>query len=152
MPLTKSFKETVLADIRRSPQFAQAMLREAVCALLDGESGVGRNLLRDYINGTIGFGALSDEVGVPAKSLMRMFGPKGNPQMNNLFAVIGALQRHAGIELHLAEVSLRTPARRSKAKPKPGAQRRNSAPPRYPEAPASSYAGVRETDRKFRRS
>ncbi len=31
-----------------------------------------------------------------------MFGPKGNPQANNLFAVIRVLQRDAGVELHVA--------------------------------------------------
>jgi hypothetical protein len=28
---------------------------------------------------------------------MRMFGPKGNPRANNLFAVIGKLQRVSGV-------------------------------------------------------
>jgi hypothetical protein len=30
---------------------------------------------------------------------MRMFGPKGNPQASNLFAVIGYLQEQEGIHL-----------------------------------------------------
>ena len=34
---------------------------------------------RDYINATIGFEALAALTHTPAKSLMRMFGPKGNP-------------------------------------------------------------------------
>jgi DNA-binding phage protein len=102
MPLTKSFKETVLEDIRRNPDFADAMLREGIDALLCGETDVGKSILRDYINGTIGFEKLARKVKLPSKSLMRMFGPAGNPQMKNLFAVIGELQRHAGLELHLA--------------------------------------------------
>jgi hypothetical protein len=37
----------------------------------------------------------------PAKSLIRMFSPRGNPQVRNLFGVIGYLQKQAGIELHV---------------------------------------------------
>jgi DNA-binding phage protein len=102
MGLTKSFKETVLQDIARDPEFAEAILREGIDALLTSELNVGKSLLRDYINATIGFEKLSKKVKIPPKSLMRMFGPSGNPQMTNLFAVIGVLQREAGIELHVA--------------------------------------------------
>jgi hypothetical protein len=38
----------------------------------------------------------------PAKSLIRMFGPRGNPQAKNLFAVIGYLQKKAGLHLRVA--------------------------------------------------
>jgi len=30
-----------------------------------------------------------------------MFGPKGNPQARNLFAVLGQLQKHAGLTLRV---------------------------------------------------
>ena len=33
------------------------------------------------------------------KSLMRMFGPKGNPQARNLFRIIGFLQKQEGLRL-----------------------------------------------------
>jgi hypothetical protein len=36
---------------------------------------------------------------------MRMFGPKGNPRANNLFAVIGKLQRVSGVRLSVASGS-----------------------------------------------
>ena len=39
--------------------------------------------------------------GAPAKSLIRMFGPRGNPQARNLFGVIGYLQQQASVELHV---------------------------------------------------
>jgi hypothetical protein len=38
---------------------------------------------------------------VPAKSPMRMFGPRGNPNARNHFAVIRSLQADAGISLHV---------------------------------------------------
>ena len=40
--------------------------------------------------------------GAPAKSLIRMFGPRGNPQAKNLFSVIGYLQKKAGLHLRVA--------------------------------------------------
>jgi len=88
--------------MKRDPGFAAAMLCEGVAALFDGELAVGKHMLRDYVNGTIGFEKLAKTVKIPVKSLMRMLGPSGNPQMSNLFAIIGALQEHAGVELHLA--------------------------------------------------
>ena len=55
-------------------------------------------------------GAPDEGVGRPAprapraKSLIRMFGPRSNPQARNLFGVISYLQREAGVTLHVAEV------------------------------------------------
>lgn len=48
--------------------------------LLAGDVETGKSVLRDYINATMGFAKLGVAVGVPAKSLIRMFGPRGNPQ------------------------------------------------------------------------
>jgi DNA-binding phage protein len=50
----------------------------------------------------VGFEQLAKATGVPAKSLIRMFGPRGNPQAKNLFGVIGYLQKRAGVQLHVA--------------------------------------------------
>jgi DNA-binding phage protein len=94
-----------MADLRRSTEFRKAMLQEGVDTLLSGEIDVAKSVLRDYINATIGFEKLGRKVGIPAKSLMRMFGPSGNPQAKNLFAVIAELQREAGIELHVVEAA-----------------------------------------------
>lgn len=99
MPLTRSFKETVRARAQRDAEFRAEMLKEALDAMIDGDLQVGKPLLRDYINATIGFAALAEGVGRPEKSLMRMFGPNGNPRAENLFAVIEYLQRTTGVRL-----------------------------------------------------
>jgi DNA-binding phage protein len=62
----------------------------------------GKAVLRDYINATVGFERLARETGTPAKSLMRMFGPKGNPRADNLFAVISRLQKASKVHLEIA--------------------------------------------------
>ena len=107
MPLTREFKETVRKRIERDSKFGEELLREGVECLLSGDLETGKSLLRDYINGTVGFEALAEAAEKPAKSLMRMFGPNGNPQANNLFRVISLLQRHNGVSLELATKPMR---------------------------------------------
>jgi DNA-binding phage protein len=104
MALTRSFKETVQKRVAADSKFRKALLREAVEAMLAGDVETGKAILRDYINATIGFEKLSTATGSSTKSLMRMFGPSGNPQARNLFAVISHLQKKTGVKLHLANV------------------------------------------------
>lgn len=99
MPLKRDFKDTVKARLDADAEYRRALLEEGIDLLLSGDVGTGRAILRDYINGTIGFGQLSEMTEIPEKSLMRMFGEEGNPTAQNLFAVIEALQRHEGVEL-----------------------------------------------------
>ena len=61
----------------------------------------GKAILRDYINATIGFEELSRRTKRPAKSLMRMLGPSGNPQARNLFEVIQHLQKEEGLHFRV---------------------------------------------------
>jgi len=101
MALTKYFKETIQARAQRDSAFRKALLQEGIECLLAGDVDTGKAVLRDYINATIGFEELSEVFGKSSKSLMRMFGPKGNPQAGNLFAVIGYLQEKEGIHLEV---------------------------------------------------
>lgn len=105
MPLTRDFRETVQARAAGDPAFREAMFQEAVRALLGGDVDAGRAALRSYINATIGFERLSAVLGRPQKSLMRMFGPSGNPTAENLLGVIGALQTETGVQLEVRAVA-----------------------------------------------
>ena len=102
MALTRDFKETIKARADRDPAFREALLSEAIESLLDADIEAGKSILRDYINATVGFETLAKQTGTPAKSLMRMFGPGGNPRASNLFAVISHLQETAGVHLQVA--------------------------------------------------
>jgi DNA-binding phage protein len=104
MPLTRDFRETVMARAQCDPEFREGLLNEGVAALLRGELEVGKDLLRDYINAAVGFEELGRLTGKSSKSLMRMFGPNGNPQARNLFEVISQLQRHEGVRLEVTAV------------------------------------------------
>src|ERR1700676_4737850 len=102
MPRTKPFRELVQARVKADKKFAEALLREGIDAMLSGDVDAGKTILRDYIKATVGFEKLGEATGAPAKSLIRMFGPRGNPEAKNLFAVIGYLQKRAGLSLHVA--------------------------------------------------
>lgn len=101
MAKTRSFNELVQQHVKGDKKFAEALLREGVDALLSGDVESGKTLLRDYIKATVGFEKLGAATGAPPKSLIRMFGPRGNPQAKNLFSVIGYLQKRAGVRLLL---------------------------------------------------
>jgi DNA-binding phage protein len=85
MALTRDFKETIKARAESDLAFRTALLTEAVQALIGGDVVTGKAVLRDYINATVGFEELAEEVGTPPKSLMRMFSKVGNPRADNVF-------------------------------------------------------------------
>ena len=101
MPLTRSFKDLVQRQIAEDPAYAEALLCEGIDTMLTGDVDTGNTILRDYIKATIGFEKLGEATGTQPKSLIRMFGPRGNPHARNLFSVLGYLQKRAGLELHV---------------------------------------------------
>jgi DNA-binding phage protein len=102
MALTRDFKDTIVERLKREPAFAQALLDEAATLFLNGEPEVARLILRDLVNATIGFEALAAMTEKPSKSLHRMLSAHGNPSMDNLAAIFGALssELNVGMEAH----------------------------------------------------
>jgi DNA-binding phage protein len=101
MPLTRSWNVTLHERATRDPAFRAALFGEAVQALLAGDLDTAKAALRAYINATIGFEKLAAATGTPAKSLMRMFGPRGNPTAANLSEVIRVLQKKTRVQLEV---------------------------------------------------
>jgi hypothetical protein len=101
MALTRDFKETIRTRVERDPGFRRALLREGIENFLAGDVETGKIILRDFINATMGFPKLSDATHRSAKSLMRMFGPRGNPQARNLFQIVAYLQKVEGVRFKL---------------------------------------------------
>ncbi len=62
MVLTRNFKETIQARIERDPTFREELLKEGVECLLSGDMDTGKAILRDYINATIGFQELEQNL------------------------------------------------------------------------------------------
>lgn len=102
MPLTRDFKQTMQARVRRDAAFRKELLRESVESFLSGDIETGKAILRDYINATLGFAKLAKGTGHSPKSLMRMLSPSGNPQVRNLFDIVGYLQHNEGVHFKVA--------------------------------------------------
>lgn len=92
MTLTRDFKQTVVERVKRDPEFAKALLDEAATLFLSGEPDAARLILRDLVNATVGFESLAEMTNKPSKSLHRMLSPRGNPSMDNLAAIFGAIR------------------------------------------------------------
>ena len=99
MALTQDFKDTIQARAERDSAFRKLLLQEGFECLLASDIDTGKAVPRDYINASIGLEELSRVFDKSSRSLVRMFGPKGNPQASNLFAVIHYLQEQEGIHL-----------------------------------------------------
>jgi len=104
MALTTDFRETVQADIRRDPAFRRGILSEALESLLSGEVALAKELLRDYINATVGFPRLAAATKIHVKTIHQMFGPKGNPTANKLFEIVAYLQEAEGVRFEVRPV------------------------------------------------
>jgi DNA-binding phage protein len=107
MALTRDFKQTVVERVQRDPAFARAMMDEAATLFLSGEPHTARLILRDLVNATVGFEGLAAAMAMPAKSLHRMLSQKGNPSMDNLAAIFGAIRKalRVEIEAHTVEAA-----------------------------------------------
>jgi len=106
MPLTRSFRETIKEQLA-SVRFRREFLREAVANMVSGDLETAKAILREHINGTIGFIALGDALAKSPKSLMRMLSPAGNPQARNLFEIVALLQKIDGtvLEVHASRAA-----------------------------------------------
>jgi len=98
---TRPFTDLVQQRVATDAAFAEALLLEGIETMLSGDVETGKPTLRGYIKATVGFEKLGEASGTRPKSLIRMFGPRGNPQAKNLFRVIGYLQKRAGLKLRV---------------------------------------------------
>lgn len=122
MALTSDFRETVRARIKRDPAFREGILSDALESLLGGEVALGKELLRDYVNATVGFPKLAARTKIHVKTLHQMLGPNGNPTANNLFGIVAYLQHAEGMRFEVR------PARgKARAKRRPSARRMRRA-------------------------
>ena len=108
MALTRDFTETVNARVQRDPEFAIALLDEAISLFLNGEPETARLILRDIVNATIGFEQLAIETSKPSKSLHRMLSAKGNPTMDKLTAIFNVLRKNMNVNINVQTTEVKT--------------------------------------------
>ena len=94
-------KFSIQADLDSGPEFRRAFLAESINSMVEGDVETGKTMIREYINGTIGFIKLGEALGKSPKSLMRMLSRQGNPHIRNLFDIIVHLQKIEGKPLRL---------------------------------------------------
>jgi DNA-binding phage protein len=97
MITTRPHSETVIARIKREPEFARLLYADAINAFLEGETAVGLSILRDLVNAQISFKELARQTGLGEKSLHRMLGRNGNPTVRNLGAIVRSIAEDLGI-------------------------------------------------------
>lgn len=90
-----------MARVQRDRKFREALFSEAINAYLAGDTVTGKALLRDLINATVGFEELAAELDKPSKSLHRMLAPHGNPNTENFFGIVSALQKKTRVRLRV---------------------------------------------------
>jgi DNA-binding phage protein len=115
MALTRHFRQTVQARVKSDPAFRAGLLGEAIESLLCGEVALGKELLRDYINATVGFPKLAMHTKIHVKTLHQMLGPSGNPTARKLFEIVAYLQDAEGVRFELR--SARGPAHKKRRRP-----------------------------------
>jgi DNA-binding phage protein len=98
MALTREYKQTVLARIKRDPKFARALYAEAINALFEGETDDGLSMLRDLVHASVTFKKLARQSGFGEKTLHRMLSRRGNPTTRNLFVVTRIICEDLGIK------------------------------------------------------
>jgi len=98
MALTRDYKETVVARIKRDRKFARALYAEAINALLEGETTEGLSMLRDLVHAEITFKELARQTGLGEKTLHRMLSRHGNPTARNLGASGESIEEDLGIK------------------------------------------------------
>lgn len=101
MALTREYKATVVARIKRDPAFARALYAEALDAILSGEAAEGLSMLRDLIHAEITFKELARQTGYNEKSLHRMLSSRGNPTARTLAKIVGAIREDCGFVPHV---------------------------------------------------
>lgn len=116
MALTRDFRETVQARVKCDPAFRRGILSEALESLLSGEVTLAKELLRDYINATVGFPKVAEHTKLHAKTIHQMFGPRGNPTASNLFGIVAYLQQAEGVRFEVRSARAVT---RAKKRPSP---------------------------------
>ena len=106
MALTRSFRETIKEQLADA-EFRREFLREAVSNMVAGDLETAKAILREYINGSLGFVTLGKALEKSPKSLMRMLSVEGNPQARNLFEMVAYLQKVEGtvLEVHAIDAT-----------------------------------------------
>lgn len=83
------------------PEFRDGLFVEAIEALLGNDFEIGKVLLRDYVDTTMGFKILAREMHSDPKSLKHILSAKSNPRAENLFSLVAHLKQREGLTVSM---------------------------------------------------
>ncbi|MES2363979.1 MAG: addiction module antidote protein [Pseudomonadota bacterium] len=96
-PASRPHDEAIIEMLKTDPEFANAYLD---AALEESEEAGGQLALLAalrHIAEAQGMSAVAARAGIPRESLYRALGPKGNPTVKTLLAVLGAAGLHLAV-------------------------------------------------------
>lgn len=92
-------KHMIVKMIKEDKELFKSYLAEVLTGLFQGEIRTNLVSLRNLVNATCGFPALSTATGIHEKSLHRILSATGNPKTVNLFAIVNTVLDHQGLEM-----------------------------------------------------
>lgn len=92
IPRTRPFSETIKESLQNA-EIRRVFLSDAIASMTAGDVEHGKAILRQYVNGTLGFVKLGAALNKSPKSLMRMLSPSGNPNLRTFFEIVAYLQK-----------------------------------------------------------
>lgn len=101
MPLTRPYEETIKERAQWDPVYRAMLLPDTIDLLLSDDVRVGKISLHHCIYSTIGYEKLGELMGKTPDDIKRMCHPDYDTSVNDLFEIIGHVQRHEGIRLEV---------------------------------------------------
>jgi len=98
LALTRDYRETIIARLKRDRKFARLFYAGAVEMLLEGDAAGALSRLRDLVHAQITFKELARQTGLGEKSLHRMLNRNGNPTARNLGVIVKNIAEDLGIK------------------------------------------------------
>jgi len=96
-PITSSYEDMIVRRIRRDPEFAGELFRNAVASLFSGDFRYALRTLRDIVRARVGFSALAKSVGISSQNLHRVLSDRGNPTIRTLNRILSAIADALGV-------------------------------------------------------
>lgn len=97
--MSAPYREYLLEELKADPEFAVLYLRDGFASLCNPEErAVGMMAIRDVAQAYGGLAKIAQDAGISREALYRALSPKGNPTLNTLLAVLGAVGMRLSIE------------------------------------------------------
>jgi hypothetical protein len=102
--LTRKHSETIRKDLQSSPSFRRALFAEAINSMLQGDFETGKSVLREYVEGTMGFVAMGNALGRSPRSVRQMLSHERCLRTRSFIEILVYVQRVEGKVLKVRAV------------------------------------------------